>query len=39
MGKRTDNSNALIAAGADKIGNTIVETRDHIIQLGQILLH
>jgi predicted PurR-regulated permease PerM len=38
-GSRTDSSNALAAAGADKIGNTIVETRDHIIQLGQILLH
>lgn len=38
-GSRTDNSNALVAAGADKVGNTIVETRDHIIQLSQILPH
>ena len=38
-GSRTDNSNALAAAGADRIGNTIIETRDHIIQLSQILPH
>jgi len=36
-GSRTDNSNGLIDAGADKIGNKILETRDHIIQLSQIL--
>ena len=36
-GSRTDNSNALIDAGADKSGNKILETRDHIIQLSQIL--
>ena len=36
-GSRTDNSNALTAAGADRIGNTVIETRDHIIQLSQIL--
>jgi predicted PurR-regulated permease PerM len=38
-GSRTDNSNALVAAGADRIGNTIIETRDHIIQLSQIVPH
>ena len=27
---------SLIAAGADKIGTTLAETRDHIIQLSQI---
>ena len=36
-GSRTDNSNALTDAGADKTGNKIIETRDHIIQLSQIL--
>jgi predicted PurR-regulated permease PerM len=36
-GSRTDNSNALAAAGADRVGNTIIETRDHIIQLSQIV--
>ncbi|HEX7228356.1 MAG TPA: AI-2E family transporter, partial [Candidatus Binatia bacterium] len=36
-GSRTDNSNALSDAGADRTGNTIIETRDHIIQLSQIL--
>jgi predicted PurR-regulated permease PerM len=36
-GSRTDNSNALVDAGADKTGNTIIETRDHIIQLSQII--
>jgi predicted PurR-regulated permease PerM len=36
-GSRTDNSNTLAAAGADKIGNTIIETRDHILQLSQIV--
>jgi hypothetical protein len=38
-GSRTDNSNALVDAGADKTGNTMIETRDHIIQLSQILPH
>jgi predicted PurR-regulated permease PerM len=38
-GSRTDNSNALVDAGADKIGNTMIETRDHIMQLSQILPH
>jgi predicted PurR-regulated permease PerM len=38
-GGRTDNSNALIDAGADRIGNKIIETRDHIVQLSQILPH
>jgi hypothetical protein len=38
-GSRTDNSNALTDAGADKTGNKIIETRDHIIQLSQILPH
>jgi predicted PurR-regulated permease PerM len=36
-GSRTDNSNPLTDAGADRIGNKIVETRDHIVQLSQIL--
>jgi hypothetical protein len=36
-GSRTDNSNALTVAGADKTGNKIIETRDHIVQLSQIL--
>jgi predicted PurR-regulated permease PerM len=38
-GSRTDNSNALIDAGADRAGNKIIETRDQIIQLSQILPH
>jgi hypothetical protein len=38
-GSRTDNSNALIDAGVDRTGNKIIETRDHIIQLSQILPH
>jgi len=38
-GGRTDNSNALTDAGADRIGNAIIETRDHIVQLSQILPH
>jgi hypothetical protein len=38
-GSRTDNSNVMTDAGADKIGNKIIETRDHIIQLSQILPH
>jgi hypothetical protein len=38
-GSRTDNSNALFDAGALKTGNTMIETRDHIIQLSQILPH
>lgn len=36
-GSRTDNSNALMDAGADRSGTRIIETRDHIIQLSQIL--
>jgi predicted PurR-regulated permease PerM len=36
-GSRTDNSTPLTDAGADRIGNKIIETRDHIIQLSQIL--
>jgi predicted PurR-regulated permease PerM len=36
-GSRSDNNGeSLIAAGADKIGTTLAETRDHIIQLSQI---
>ena len=38
-GSQTDNSNALLDAGADKTGSTMIETRDHIIQLSQILPH
>lgn len=38
-GGRTDNSNALTDAGADRIGNKIIETRDQIVQLSQILPH
>jgi predicted PurR-regulated permease PerM len=38
-GSRTDNSNVMADAGADKTGNKIIETRDHIIQLSQILPH
>ncbi len=38
-GGRTDNSNALTDAGADRIGNKIIETRDQILQLSQILPH
>ena len=36
-GSRTDNSNALTDAGADRTASKITETRDHIIQLSQIL--
>jgi hypothetical protein len=36
-GSRTDNSNALTDAGADRTASKIIETRDHIIQLSQIL--
>jgi predicted PurR-regulated permease PerM len=36
-GSRTDSSNALTDAGADRTGNKLIETRDHIIQLSQIL--
>jgi len=36
-GSRTDSSNALTDAGADRTANKILETRDHIIQLSQIL--
>ncbi|HUC99242.1 MAG TPA: B12-binding domain-containing protein, partial [Candidatus Polarisedimenticolaceae bacterium] len=36
-GSRTDNSTALSDAGADRTGNKLIESRDHIIQLSQIL--
>jgi predicted PurR-regulated permease PerM len=36
-GSRTDNSSALSDAGADRTGNKLTESRDHIIQLSQIL--
>ena len=30
---KTDDSDSILLAGADKIGTTIIETRDHIVQL------
>jgi predicted PurR-regulated permease PerM len=36
-GTRSENNgNSLLAAGADKVGSTMVETRDQVIQLSQI---
>jgi len=36
-GTRSENNeNSLLAAGADKVGTTIIETRDQVIQLSQI---
>ena len=30
---KTDDSDSILLAGADKIGTTIIETRDHVVQL------
>jgi predicted PurR-regulated permease PerM len=34
--RNENNGNSLLAAGADKVGTTIIETRDQVIQLSQI---
>jgi hypothetical protein len=37
-GTRSENNeNSLLAAGADKVGTTMIETRDQVIQLSQII--
>ncbi|HEX4988779.1 MAG TPA: hypothetical protein VFW91_08380, partial [Candidatus Binatia bacterium] len=33
--RNENNGNSLLAAGADKVGTTMVETRDQVIQLSQ----
>ena len=39
-GTRSENNwTSLLAAGADKVGTTLVETRDQVIQLSQINPH
>jgi len=38
-GTETEDSNSIVLAGADKVGTTIVETREQIIQLCQISVH
>ena len=34
--RNESNGNSLLAAGADKVGTTMIETRDQVIQLSQI---
>jgi len=34
--RNENNGNSLLAAGADKVGTTMIETRDQVIQLSQI---
>jgi hypothetical protein len=38
-GTGTEDSNSILLAGADKVGTTMVETRDQITQLCQISPH
>ena len=39
-GTRSENDgNSLLAAGADKVGTTMIDTRDQVIQLSQISYH
>ncbi len=38
-GTESEDSNGIVLAGADKVGTTIVETREQIIQLCQISVH
>lgn len=38
-GSRIDDDDALLVAGAHKIGTTIIETRDQIMQTSQIIPH
>ena len=39
-GTRSENDgNSLLAAGADKVGTTMIDTRDQVIQLSQISCH
>jgi predicted PurR-regulated permease PerM len=37
--RNENNGNSLLSAGADKVGTTMVETRDQVIQLSQIIPH